>query len=90
MGTPKLPPSNLDATRTLLLQLGLELSAQTLPEVLEQAVKEELTLSAFLHLVCQREQHAREERRVRTGLKLSGLPVGKSLESFEYVQRSVM
>ena len=31
-----------------------------------------------LQTVCRREQEFREERRVRTGLKLSGLPVGKS------------
>ena len=74
--------SELDATRALLTQLGLEWVSQSLPELLERAVKEELSLPRFLHLVCQREQEAREERRVRTGLKLSGLPGGKTLDTF--------
>ena len=53
-------------------------------------VKQELTLPKFLQTVCPREQGFREERRVRIGLKLSGLPVGKSLESFDFAfQRSV-
>ena len=47
-------------------------------------------VGSALQTVCQREQEFREERRVRTGLKLSGLPVGKSLESFDFAfQRSV-
>ena len=76
--------SELDATRTLLTQLGLEWVSQCLPELLERAVKEELSLPRFLHLVCQREQESREERRVRTGLKLSGLPGGKTLDTFDF------
>ena len=64
MAARKPSQSDLDATRVLLTQLGLE--------------------------VCHREQEFREERRVRTGLKLSGLPVGKPLESFDFAfQRSV-
>ena len=80
------PPSQseLDATRTLLTHLGLEWVSQCLPELLERAVKEELSLPKFLHLVCQREQESREERRVRTGLKLSGLPGGKTLDTFDF------
>ena len=72
--------SELDDTRALLTQLGLEWVSQSLPELLERAVKEELSLPRFLHLVWQREQESREERRVRTGLKLSGLPGGKTLD----------
>ena len=82
--------SELDATRALLTQLGLEWVAQCLTELLERAVKEELSLPKFLHLVCQREQESREERRVRTGLKLSGLPGGKTLDTFDFAfQHSV-
>ena len=64
----------------------MEWVAQCLPELLERAVKEELSLPRFLHLVCQREQESREERRVRTGLKLSGLPGGKTLDSVDKSQ----
>ena len=45
--------SELDATRALLTHLGLEWVAQCLPVLLERAVKEELSLPKFLHLVCQ-------------------------------------
>ena len=76
--------SELDATRALLTQLGLEWASQCLPELLERAVKEELSLPRFLHLVCAQEQESREERRVRTGLKLSGLPGGKTLDTFDF------
>jgi DNA replication protein DnaC len=77
-------PTTLDATRRLLERLRLEWTAQALPEVLEHGVKESLSLPAFLHTVCQREHEFREERRVRTGLKLAALPVGKTLESFDW------
>ena len=84
------PHTDLDATRRLLERLRLEWTAQTLTDVLEHGVKESLSLPAFLHRVCQCEQDFREERRVRTALKLSGLPVGKSLESFDWdFQRAV-
>ena len=76
--------SELDATRALLTQLGLEWASQCLPELLERAVKEKLSLPRFLHLVCAQEQESREERRVRTGLKLSGLPGGKTLDTFDF------
>ena len=90
MAARKPSRSDLDATRVLLIQLGFEHVAEQLPELLEHGVRQELTLPRFLHTVCQREQEFREERRVRTGLKLSGLPVGKSLESFDFAfQRSV-
>lgn len=90
MAARKPSRSDLDATRVLLTQLGLEHISEQLPELLEHGVRQELTLPRFLQTVCQREQEFREERRVRTGLKLSGLPVGKSLESFDFAfQRSV-
>jgi len=77
--------SDLDTTRALLDRLGLEHTAGQLPELLERGVKEEHTLVKFLQFLCQREQDSREERRVRTALKISGLPVGKSLETFDFV-----
>jgi DNA replication protein DnaC len=90
MAAKKPTQSELDTTRTLLEHLGLGLASESLPELLERGVKEELTLPKFLHLVCQREQDFREERRVRTGLRISGLPVGKTLDSFDFAfQRSV-
>jgi DNA replication protein DnaC len=84
------PKTDLDHTRQLLVQLGFEHIPAILPEVVEQGVRDELTLTTFLDLVCQREQDFRQERRIRNALRLSGLPVGKTLDGFDFVfQRGV-
>lgn len=82
--------SDLDQSRRLLEQLGFERVPQILTELIEQGVREELSLSGFLDRVCLREQEFRQERRVRNALRLSGLPVGKTLDSFDFpFQRGV-
>ena len=82
--------TDLDHSRHLLGQLGFEQAPQMLAELVEQSVRDELSLTGFLDLVCQREQDFRQERRIRTALKLSGLPVGKTLDSFDFAfQRGV-
>jgi DNA replication protein DnaC len=82
--------SDLDRTRTLLADLGFEHAPSVLPELIEKGVREELPLPAFLDLVLEREKEFREERRVRTSMRLSGLPAGKTLESYDFpFQRGV-
>lgn len=81
---------DLDRTRQLLGETGFEHVPHVLPEVLERGVKEKLALGAFLELVCTTERDFREERRVRTSLKLSGLSSAKTLDSFDFAfQRGV-
>lgn len=76
--------SELDHTRGLLTDVGFEFAVHVLPELVERGVREKASLSGFLDLVLQSERDAREERRVRTSLKLSGLSAAKTLESFDF------
>jgi DNA replication protein DnaC len=82
--------AELDRTRALLVDAGFEHVPQVLPELIEQGVKDKLALGPFLELVCSAEKDFREERRVRTSLKLSGLSTAKTLDSFDFAfQRGV-
>ena len=82
--------STLERARRLLRDLGFEFVPDRLPELLETSVRENHTLTGFLEGLLQTERHAREERRVRTALKLSGLTLGKTLEEFDFAfQRSL-
>lgn len=76
--------TDLDRSRKLLGELGFEMVPGILPELLERGVREKLALSAFLELVLNREREFREERRVKSSLRLSGLPVGKTMENFDF------
>ncbi|RMF64804.1 MAG: AAA family ATPase [Calditrichaeota bacterium] len=74
----------------MLLDIGFEHVPHVLPELIEQGVREELSLGEFLELICAAERDFREERRIRTSLKLSGLCMAKALDSFDFTfQRGV-
>jgi DNA replication protein DnaC len=80
----------LERARKLLRDLGFEFVPERLPELLETSIRDDHTLTGFLEQLLQTERHAREERRVRTALKLSGLTLGKTLEEFDFAfQRSL-
>ncbi len=82
--------AELDRTRAMLEEAGFEHVPEVLPELIERGVKDKLALGPFLELVCSAEKEFREERRVRTSLKLSGLSMAKTLESFDFAfQRGV-
>jgi DNA replication protein DnaC len=76
--------SDLDHTRGLLADVGFEFAGAVLPELVERGVREKVSLSGFLDLILTTEREAREERRVKTSLKLSGLSAAKTLESFDF------
>ena len=76
--------SSLERSQALLRNLGFEFTPERLPELLEQSVREEHSLPDFLENILQQERQAREERRVRTALKLSGLSLGKTLEEYDF------
>ena len=76
--------SELDASRKLLEQLGWPYAGERLAEVMEQSVRQAHSLAGFLNLLAATEQEAREEYRVKAWLKRSGLPVGKTLETFDF------
>jgi DNA replication protein DnaC len=81
----KAPPTvTLDPVATKLAALGLDYPASCLPELVEQAAREQLSPLTFLELVLSGELDRKDERRVSTMLKLSGLPSGKTLEDFDW------
>jgi DNA replication protein DnaC len=76
-----------------LVKLGLDFAAEALPAILTRAVKEDLGTPALLEQLLRDELERREERRIRTSLRLSGLPTGQTLANFDFafqpaVQRS--
>jgi DNA replication protein DnaC len=76
--------SDLERSGKLLTQLGWTWAGQRLAELIERAVREKLSLHAFLELVAEAEHEARETHRITGWLKRSGLPVGKTLENFDF------
>ncbi len=81
---------DLDRTREVLRRVGFEHVPEIVGELLEEAVREELPMARVIERVCEAEAGFREERRVRTALKLSGLQGGKTLDSFDFsFQRGV-
>lgn len=77
--------SGLDRVRALLQRLGWIFTVERLPELIEQGVREELALAAFVEFLVESEASSREERRVTRGLKQSHLPIGRTLDSFDFL-----
>jgi DNA replication protein DnaC len=75
---------DLDVTRHRLEKLGLIKAAETLDACVTQAVKEETSPHRFLDRLLDSELLMREERRIRTSLRLSGLPLGQTIENFDF------
>ena len=80
-GRPRL---DIDATRERLLALGCSHAAEQLDPLLAEAVREEVPPHAFLDRLLLAELSGREERRVKTSLRLSNLPTGQTLETFDF------
>lgn len=78
------PRVDLDLTRERLLRLGLAHAAETLAERVTAAVKDTVSPHRFVDELLDAELGAREERRVRTSLRLSGLPIGQTLSNFDF------
>jgi DNA replication protein DnaC len=78
------PPLEVDRTRERLEQLGLSHAALALPEELSEAVKHDRAAHLVLDRLLSREIEARDERRIKTSLKLSNLPAGLTLGNFDF------
>lgn len=78
------PRVDLDATRTALLKVGLNHAAELLESKVAEAVRQEIPAHRFLDALLHDELEARESRRVRTSLRLSGLPTGQTLADFDF------
>ena len=75
---------DLDSTRERLQSLGLNHAAERLSDRLSEAVKDSLSAHRVLDLLLEEESERREERRIQTSLRLSGLPQGQSLGNFDF------
>lgn len=78
------PRVDLDRIAERCATLGLVHAAECLGEMLEEAARDDLTPARFLERVLDREAERKNERRVATSLKLSGLPQGRTLEGFDW------
>ncbi len=75
---------DLDKTRASLEQLNLMHASEGLSGLLADAVKKNLSAHRFLDELMALELSQREERRITTSLRLSGLPTGQTLGNFDY------
>ncbi len=76
--------ADIDRTREQLASLGLDHAAEQLTEVLSVAVKEGHGPHRVLDELLRLESDYREERRVRTSLRLSGIPTGQTFDNFDW------
>jgi hypothetical protein len=73
-----------ERVRDQLERLKLDAALASLDTVLEQGQKQEQLPVEVLDELLSRELSYRFERRVKTNLKLSGIPAPKILESFDF------
>lgn len=78
------PRIEVDAIRSSLADLGLGFAAEGLPELLSESVKREMPAHELLARLLEVETSQREERRIGTSLRLSGLPPGYTLGNFDF------
>jgi DNA replication protein DnaC len=78
------PPLEIDATREKLVQLGLLHAAESLAEELSESVKHNRPAHHVVDRLLTHEVRQRDERRIKTSFRLSGLPPGMTLENFDF------
>lgn len=86
---------DIDDIRQDMEALGLTFAMEALPELVTDSAKKGAAPHALLAKALRMEVERREERRIRTSLRLSGLPPGKTLGNFDFsfqpsVERSRM
>jgi DNA replication protein DnaC len=75
---------DLDRITEQYAALKLVHTAECVADLVEEASRDDLTAVRFLELVLERELERKNERRIETSLRLSGLPTGKTLEAFDF------
>src|SRR5512143_347131 len=80
----KSPTLEVDGTREKLARLGLAHAAEALAGELSEAVQHNRSAHQVLDRLLAFELGRRDERRVRTSLRLSGLPPGMTLGDFDF------
>lgn len=75
----------LEVIQKKMEQLKLYHTSPIFSELVEDAVKEKRSHIEFFEKVVSLEIECREERRIATSLKVSGLPKGMHLDNFDYL-----
>jgi DNA replication protein DnaC len=75
--------SPLEAIDQHCKQLRLSALAQTMPEALALAAKEEWSLESFLLYLLEQEVSQRQQRRIQRLLRQARLPANKTLDHFD-------
>jgi DNA replication protein DnaC len=78
------PRVDLDVTRQRLERLGLVNAAERIEGLISDAVKNETAPHLLIDQLLDAELERREERRLQTSLRLSGLPTGQTLGNFDF------
>jgi DNA replication protein DnaC len=78
------PRLDIDTTREKLGRLGLDYAAEHLADLLSVAVRDNYPPHRVLDELLTVESQRREERRIKTALRLSGLPLGQTLDTFDW------
>ena len=74
----------VDQTREKLIELGLLTAAEELTGELSEAVQHNRGVHQVLDRLLEKEVKLRDERRIKTSLKLSNLPPGLTLAGFDF------
>lgn len=74
----------IDDIRQDMLSLGLHFASEALPELVSESAKTGAAPHLLLANALRVEVANREERRIKTSLRLSGLPPGKTMGSFDF------
>lgn len=78
------PTQDLDALRERLEALRLVFAAESLSDLLTEAVKENWNSAVFLDAMLRLELERQEERRVAQAIHISHLPTGATLSNFDF------
>jgi DNA replication protein DnaC len=78
------PRVDLDVTRQRLERLGMVNAAERIEGLISEAVKNDTAPHLLIDQLLDAELERREERRLQTSLRLSGLPTGQTLGNFDF------
>lgn len=78
------PRLDIDRTREKLTMLGCTYAAEHLDHLLSEAAAREIAPHDFIDRLLESELSGREARRIKTSLKMSGLPAGQTLDNFDF------
>lgn len=78
------PRVDLDVTRQRLERLGMVNAAERIEGLISEAVKNDTAPHLLIDQLLDAELERREERRLQTSLRLSGLPTGQTIGNFDF------